>query len=652
MKRLVLAGCSLLWLMVVIARLPDNPRQTTDIGLDASWVLALPELLHQHSISGRDFHFTYGPLSQMLAYAGASLHAPWSGISSLPLVILAFSIASIVLMAFVLHLAKDFGWKECLFLYMASAGLNLFSEPTAFRPLALMLCAVIWYRTMENRAGSGQWIWAAATGAACFAAQLLTFELGLYSILMVGLAGLIWMMWDGRFHRRLLLERIVVVLVVYLAANLATDCCFALSSPAYNFFDYQRYGLETIRGFSFSQSSPWELNAGATAGLIIVALFAMGAAGFLIARVHTPVRIWILSLLVGALIELKSMMVRSDLGHITQSGSLLVFFLLSVGAVLIVRWRQSGVPLILWAAAFAMLWGCWPWAGLYAVKDLYRAFTGVSPIRKLTRLRSDVVHPERVLPEGLADQSHWTGGAFLAFPYEMYIPIALQRRFIAPVPMAYNASTEALQQFYIQRLEREQDLNVIYGLDGVVSTAVDGIPIVTRTPIIFDYLYTYFRLSRNEPFGKGFYLLQRDASPRLGLQRINVNAKVRQTGKSEWEIQLQEPIACSLVRLEIEIDYPLMQYLGHPAPLELLFQRSGTPVFKTGLCAIKSDAPFATLVSLMPEDHFHEIFGPGKAATNAWDRLRISPRVPDPLGVWPSKVDIRSVTCLLDYQSP
>ena len=40
----------------------------------------LPETLHQHSLSGRDFHFTYGPLSQVLAYAGASLHSPWSAI--------------------------------------------------------------------------------------------------------------------------------------------------------------------------------------------------------------------------------------------------------------------------------------------------------------------------------------------------------------------------------------------------------------------------------------------------------------------------------------------------------------------------------------------------------------------------------------------
>jgi hypothetical protein len=652
MKCFVIASCSLLWLMVSIVRLPENPRQNTGIGIDASWILALPEMLHNHSISGRDFHFTYGPLSQALAYAGAALHSPWSGISSLPLIIFAFYVTSIVLMAVILFLAKNFGWKECLFIYAALAGLNLFSEPTAFRPLFLMLCAVIFFRALESPAGIRKWAWSAATGVACFAAQLLTFELGPYSVLTVFAAGLAWMLWNDRTHRRQLWEIIGVVLIVFMAANLAIDCYFVLSSPAYRFWDYQYYALETIRGFGFSQSSPWELNASATARMTIVALFAVGAAIFIIARANTPVRFFIIPLLICALIELKSLMVRSDVGHITQSGSPLAFLLLLAGAIFMMRWKQFRAAVILWAVAFAILWGCWPWAGSYAIKDLYRAVTSVPPIQKLARLRVDVVHPDAILPEGLAIPDHFPAGPLLAFPYEIYIPIALQRPIVAPIPMAYNASTEALQQFYVQRLERERNLNVIYGLDGVVSTAVDGIQIITRAPVIFNYLYTHFRLNGNERFGKGLYLLERNAAPRRELQSIKVIEKVRQTGNSAWEIQLKEPIACNLVSLDIEIDYPLRHYLGHPAPLELLFFKSGTPFLKTGLCAIKSNAPFTTLVSLMPEDHFFQIFGAGKVLANSWDRLRISPRAPDPLGVWPSRIDIRSVSCLFNHQNP
>jgi hypothetical protein len=66
-KHLVIGGFSLLRLVVSIVRIPDGIIRKTDIGVDTSWVLALAETLHQHQISGRDFHFTYGPLSQMLA---------------------------------------------------------------------------------------------------------------------------------------------------------------------------------------------------------------------------------------------------------------------------------------------------------------------------------------------------------------------------------------------------------------------------------------------------------------------------------------------------------------------------------------------------------------------------------------------------------
>jgi hypothetical protein len=652
MKQLVIAGCSLLWLMVSIVRIQENPRKNADIGIDASWVLALPEMLHHHSISGRDFHFTYGPLSQMLAYAGASLHSPWSGISSRPLIIFAFYSASIALLACILLLMKDVGWKECLFIYAASAGLNLFSEPTAFRPLALILCAVICYRALESRSGPGKWIGPVATGAACFAAQSLTFEIGLYSVMTVFAIALAWMALKDPIGRRQLPARLGIILIAYLTANLAIDGYFVLSSPTYSFFDYQRYSMEVVQGFSFSQPLPWALSAGVTAGLAMVALFAVGAAIIILTRVNMPGRFLMLPLLICALIALKSLMVRSDSEHITQSISPIVFLMLSTGAIFVMRWRQFKIPVILWAAAFAILWNCWPgWAGLYSIEDLHRAVTSVPPIQKMARLRKEIVRPETVLPEGFTAQNQIPTGSLLAFPYAIYIPIALQRPFVAPVPMAYNAGTELLQQFYIQRLERERDLSVIYGSDGVASTAIDGIPIITRAPHIFNYLYEHFRLGGTEHFGKGFFLLRRDSTPRHDLQRIEVDAKVRQLGNSVWEIRLDKPVACNLLSLDLEIDYPWRQYLAHPAQLELQFFRSGMPILKTGLCAIKRNAPFTTLVSLMPEDRFYEIFGEGKAATGSWDRLRISPRAPDPLGVLPSRIDIRSLACLLDYQN-
>ena len=641
-KPLVIALFSLLWLTVSIMRVPDGIGKSADIGIDTSWVLALPETLHQNSISGRDFHFTYGPLSQMLAYAGASLHSPWSAIDSLPLIMLAFYTASIVLFALILLLLDSVGWKKCILIYTATAGLNLFSEPTAFRPLALMLCAVLFYRAVRKGSRSLTEIiaWPAATGAGCFGAQLLTFELGPYGVMTAFVvAGALSIRRGLRTRVQLCLG---IVVIVYIVANLGLSLLFWLTSPNYQFFDYQRYALETIQGFTFSQGLPWGLAAGPTVGLAIIGIFGLCAA------FHLKEEDIFLPLLVCSLIELKSVTVRSDLGHITQSVGPLVFVFLLAGAVLLSRWRASKIAPILWTAAFAALWFSWPWAGIYFGSDLVRTVTGKSPIVKLSLLRTFASNPSDVLPEGLNGPRGVSAPPLLAFPYQNYIPVALQRRIIAPVLMSYNASTESLQEFYVGRLESAGNLDVIYGLDNVASTAIDEVQAITRVPLIFDYLYKHFRLRSNTPSGKGFYLLHRDTATPRGFATVDVVTNIAQTPGGVTEVHAQTPAACNLLRLNVEVDYPITRHLGRPTPLELLFFKDGAPFLKTALTAIKPNASFSTYVSLIPADRFHEVFGTNPISPTPWDTLQISPRSSDWLGVSPSKIDIRKIECLIE----
>src|SRR4051812_41059578 len=101
-KPFVISLFTLLWLVVLVQRAPDEIVKRSEIGIDTSWVAALPETLRQHQISGRDFHFTYGPLAQLIAYAGASLHSPWAALDAVPLITLAFYAASVFLFAAIL----------------------------------------------------------------------------------------------------------------------------------------------------------------------------------------------------------------------------------------------------------------------------------------------------------------------------------------------------------------------------------------------------------------------------------------------------------------------------------------------------------------------------------------------------------------------
>jgi hypothetical protein len=618
-KPAVVAVFTLLWLVVSVQRVPDGIGKYSEIGVDTSWVVALPEMLHQHAISGRDFHFTYGPLAQVLAYVGASLHSPWSANDSLPLIMLAFYAASVFLFAAILLLLRPMRWKHCVLLYVAIAALNLFSEPTAFRPLALVLCTVLFIHAIHSNSVPRIVAWSALTGVACFAAQLLTFELGPYAIATIVIAGVAIAV-RQKLKARLWLC-LSVLFAVYGIGNLATDLVFYVSGSSYAFFDYQRYAIETIRGFTFSQSLPWELGVWPTLGLFAVGLSAAGVM-FVIDRKEGESDLF-LALLVCSFVELKSLTIRSDIGHITQSFSPLVLVFLLGSAVYLSRWRVSKAPTILWGASLVVLWFSWPWAGNYFAADLFHAATNKSPITKLSSIR-------HVSSEPVADTS---SNPLLAFPYQNYIPIAMRHPVVAPVLMSYNASTETLQKYYVESLDREKALEVVYGVDSIDSKTIDEVQAVSRTPLIFDYLYQHFRLGGKAPILEGYYLLRRDTeSPRQ-----LVSTDVKQSGPAE----------CNLLRLNLEMDYPFSRHVGRPTPIELLFSKNGTPILKTTLVALKANEPFSTYVSLIPPDHFHDLFRSGPIAPTSWDKMEVTTRTSDWLGVAPSKVDVRRIECLL-----
>lgn len=620
-KPVVIAVFTLLWLIVSVQRVPDSIGKYSEIGIDTSWVVALPEMLHQHEISGRDFHFTYGPLAQVLAYAGASLHAPWSANDSLPLILLSFYAASVFLFAAILLLLRPMRWKHCVLIYVAVAALNLFSEPTAFRPLAIVLCAVLFVHAIHSNSLSRIVAWSALTGAACFASQLLTFELGPYAVATIAIAGIAIAIRQKLWTRLKLC--LGVVLGVYLLANIGIDLVFSFSSSSYAFFDYQRYALETIRGFAFSQSLPWELGVAPTLGLFVVGLFSIRVM-FAIDRKEGESDLFLV-LLVCAFIELKSLTLRSDIGHITQSFSPLLLVFILGGAVYLTRWKASKTAPLLWFTAFVILWISWPWAGNYFAADLYHAVTDKPAISKLAAIR-------RVRSEPIADAAT---NPVLAFPYQNYVPIAMQRPLVAPILMSYNAATEALQQFYVESLGREPELAVVYGVDNIASKAIDDVQAVTRTPLIFDYLYQHFRLQGRAAFADGYYVLNRDTeSPR---QLIGTD--VKQSGAA----------ACNLLRLTLQMDYSVRRHIGRPTPIQLLFSKDGKPFLKTTVVALKANEPFSTYISLIPPDHFHELFGSGPIPPTEWDKIDVSPRPSDWLGVAPSRVDIRRIECLLAH---
>ena len=92
--------------------------------LDHSWIVGLAASLQQGQISGRDFFFTYGVLSQVLARMGMMLNAGGSAIDGFFAIALVFRASSFVLLGIVLLLIEQINWKFVLFVFLAVAMLS------------------------------------------------------------------------------------------------------------------------------------------------------------------------------------------------------------------------------------------------------------------------------------------------------------------------------------------------------------------------------------------------------------------------------------------------------------------------------------------------------------------------------------------------
>jgi len=654
-KPFVIAGFSLLWLIVSIVRAPERFVPTADMGIDASCMIALGAGLREAFISGRDFQFTYGPLTQVLAFAGAWFHNPWSPLDALPLIVLAFETASICLLAVSLILLKELDWKDCTFIYIFAAGLNLFSEPTSFRVLAFLLSTVLTCRALNSRSDSAMVRRSVLVGVMCLVAQLTTAEMGLYSIAASLSTFAIWTLlciWHrargvAQPQTRSVLISLAVVATTYIGANVIVSSLLAFSAPSYHyFFDYQRYALEAIGGYNFTAGLPWELTASQTLGIAIVAAFTLVAGlGFALKSDSSHAAL-LLPLLVSSMISLKSAFVRSDTGHITQATSLLLFAFVLIGALYFRNVRSFKTPVILWSGMFGLLWLSWPWAGFYAASDIFVA-AGNSPFQKLMRIRASSSSVEKVLPDELvAAVADTSNTPMLTFPYQNHIAIKLQRKVLAPVLQSFDATTPKLQNFYVEQLEEHgQNLDVVYGMDDIAFPTLDSVQTITRLPIIFDYLYEHFGLTTDAQFGHGFYLLRRITSSRR-FNTAEVFFDIHKTSGSEMEIRPQNPSRCSLLKFDLRVNYPAVQYFGRPLPIDLTVFQNEALLLKTGLVAIAPTVPFSTYISLMPPELFHKVFAKGSAPTSSWNLLRIGPRRSDWLGVPYSELHIDKITCV------
>jgi hypothetical protein len=82
---LVFTAC---WFLSIVVRSRFTGGETA---LDASWLMGLATSLQQGLISGRDFHFPYGPAAQIVAWIATILTFSRSAFDAYRMIYLAFA---------------------------------------------------------------------------------------------------------------------------------------------------------------------------------------------------------------------------------------------------------------------------------------------------------------------------------------------------------------------------------------------------------------------------------------------------------------------------------------------------------------------------------------------------------------------------------
>ena len=660
-KALVLLLGSLVTLGLDILRLPDHTAIFTTITpfkyltVEMGWVNGLAYLWQQGSLSGRDFHFPYGPLSQLIAWLGAQLSLTRSAFDAFPLVLLAYMGCGLLVFVLMLVLLPQLRAWHSLVLFVALLGLQaVIVDPLGVRYLIGPLVVVMLTHAVASPSDRRGRLWAALAGLIGFLGQLFTAELalhvifvatvslGVYSVLALrpGLVGRA----DLRPPRHYLLL-LAAVLGVFILGNLVVSGVYKLTaSTPMGLFDYQRYALETIRGYNYTMGLTWELDRFQTRGLAVIILAVVGYIALNFRRLTASDGYLLVGLLVMAVVQFKSGTIRSDIGHIVQGMTtfLLLFLILVRDWARLGRWH--GVWLAGWAVLFVLLLRVWPWTDPALFSKLGALLSGpVSPVARFQYYASLSTPPTRFIPAGLVDADD--PAPLLTYPYENYFALAMGRPLAGPVPQVISAHTEALQRRYAELLDLEPaTLEITYGLDNIASLPVGEVQYVSRVPVIFERLYRTFELETARSYG-GFYHLKRRAQP-AELQATPVALAPRPAQPGHLALASAAPSQCSLLRLHLTLTYPPTSLLGRPNPVAVTVGAGDGVVKQTRLVAIEANREFSTYISLMDDYRFAEVFGPTGAQAKAWESLDLAPVPTGLFQVSPTQIAVRQVDCI------
>jgi hypothetical protein len=217
----------------------------------------------------------------------------------------------------------------------------------------------------------------------------------------------------------------------------------------------------------------------------------------------------------------------------------------------------------------------------------------------------------------------------------------------SPVLESDAASTETLQQHFVATLERQRrrGMEFVYGLDMRSARGIDGVQEITRSPMIFEYLYKSFTLASGEERADGYYLLRLRPAPRIVHEEELLFVTRRQT-TAFGVLELRSPSTCGLLRLDMRAQYESSPYRFKPSGIDLSFSSGNQIIWQGAVKPGENDPEFSTYVSLLHPSMFYKVFGDAAVSGPRWAQLEYRASPTDVLGFQPAMIEVAHIYCM------
>jgi hypothetical protein len=290
---------------------------------------------------------------------------------------------------------------------------------------------------------------------------------------------------------------------------------------------------------------------------------------------------------VFSLLSLQTAMIRSDWEHVTLG----LFPLVALGAAILVGssdewdgWARSYLPVYSLLILTGICSGPFPFldAASFLAAKSGRSLPNDPPCPAGTVfLDQACFYPEdfrKLSSVSSAVQSRVAASDSVAlFPYENIYAVLARRRVTGGLLQSYIETSDYLSVRQLEPLAQDKPPLLIYSMDGLATSRIDGVPSFTRTPKAWFYLQQHY--AEEAEAYPGILLLRRDdsRSAKWRTHTIELIGSRRMDGLAEGMPISLGPLPSwpdhgAFLKLDLTVHYPAWWRLSKPYRLTVDLQ--------------------------------------------------------------------------------